>query len=128
MGHNREQADPWPLDAVAAVLEQRLEVPAEDAQETAERLEGIFDGETVVEDTEIEKDERALLWSLLLEGVVTCETQHRPHPDHGRMWRYFYWHLVPPERLADREQDTDEETTVYDEIPPDAWRRHAAAA
>lgn len=127
MGHNRTQLDSWPTDAVAEVLERRMEMAPEDATETAERLQEIFDGESVIEDTEIESEQRAFLWSLLLEGVVTVETQHRPHPDHGRMWRYFYWHLVPPERLSEREEAEPEEQTVYDEIPAEAWRRHAAA-
>lgn len=128
MGHNRTQPEAWPTDDVAEVLQRRLELAEEDAHERAERLREIFDGETTIEDTEIEKDERAFLWSLLLEGLVTVETQHRPHPDHGRTWRYFYWHLVPPERLSQREDGEDEEPTVYDELPPDIWRRHSAAA
>lgn len=105
-----------------------MELSSEEATESAERLREIFSGETVIEDTEIEKDERAFLWSLLLEGLVTVETQHRPHPDHGKMWRYFYWHLVPPERLSEREDADEDESTVYDEIPAEAWRRHASAA
>lgn len=127
MGHNHAQPKTWPLDEVAEALERRLEMNEDDALATAEQLHEIFGDETVIEDTEVENDERAFLWSLLLEGVVTCETQHRPHPDHGRMWRYFYWHLVPPERLSTRGEEEAKEPTVYDELPPDAWRRTAAA-
>lgn len=128
MGHNRDAAESWPTEELAEVLQRRLEMTPEDATSTAERLRDLFGGETTIEDTEVESDERAFLWSLLLEGVVTVETQHRPHPDHGKMWRYFYWHLVPPERLSERDGDEAEESTVYDELPPEIWRRHAAAA
>ncbi len=127
MMHNRAQAETWSAEAVAEVLERRMDKSPEEAASTAGRLRDIFAGETTIEDTEVESDERAFLWSMMLEGLVTVETQHRPHPEHGRTWRYFYWHLVPPDRLSDREQEDEEEETVYDELPQDVWRRQAAA-
>ena len=117
----------WPLEGVARVLEQRLDYPPDVAREEATRLLEIFQAGSTIEDTDVESDEREKLWDLMLEGLVTMETQHRPHPDHGRMWRYFYWHLVPPERLEEAEEDGEEEPTVYDELPPSAWRDRATA-
>ncbi len=121
------EGDTWPIDEVADVLARRMEMSEEDAQETAEQLAEIFHGEHVIEDTEVESKQRSFLWSMLLEGLVTVETQHRPHPEHGRTWRYFYWHLVPPERLHERSEPEDEESTVYDELPVDAWRRRGGS-
>lgn len=118
----------WPLEGVARVLEQRLGLPPDEAREEAERLLVIMQAGTTIEDTQIESDERSLLWNLMLEGVVTMETQHRPHPDHGRTWRYFYWHLVPPERLVEDEDEAGEESTVYDDLPEGAWERADPAA
>jgi hypothetical protein len=117
----------WPVEGVARVLEQRLGQPPDVAREQSERLLEIFHADTTIEDTEVESDERELLWDLMLAGLVTMETQHRPHPDHGRMWRYFYWHLVPPERLEEEDQEGEEEPTVYDELPASAWRDRATA-
>ncbi len=127
MLHNRAQAGAWSIEAVAEVLEQSGETSPDEAKATAMRLGNIFGDETTIEDTEVESDERAFLWNMMLEGLVTVETQHRPHPEHGRTWRYFYWHLVPPQRLLEEETEEDEEEeTVYDELPQDVWRRAAA--
>lgn len=128
MAHNREQPTEWSADEVTEALQERTDRGAEEARQAADRLSELFADETTIEDDEIEKDERAFLWSMMLDGFVTVETEKRPHPDHGRTWRYFYWHLVPPDRLAKREAEEEGEDTVYDELPADAWRRGASAA
>lgn len=117
----------WPIEGVARVLEQRFDYAPDVAREKAGRLLEIFHADWTIEDTEVESDERGMLWDLMLEGLVTMETQHRPHPDHGRTWRYFYWHLVPPERLEETDEGQEEEETVYDELPAAAWRDRATA-
>lgn len=113
----------WPLEDVARVLEQRTDLDPEEAREQAEELMVIFQAGTTIEDTQVESGERSTLWNLMLDGLVTMETEHRPHPDHGRMWRYFYWHLIPPERLKEDEEGAEEESTVYDDLPKGAWKR-----
>lgn len=121
--------DEWPLDGVTQVLQQRLDMDEDDARSTAETLRDLFQRKLVIEDTEIESKERSFLWSLMVEGVITVETQVRPRPEDGRNWRYFYWHLVPPERLLREEEDAgQEDQTVYDKLPADAWQRPGPAA
>lgn len=128
MVHNREQPEAWSREAVATALRERDELSPEEARRRAHRLAKVFDGKGTIEDDEVEKDERAFLWSMLLDGLVTVETETRPHPDHGRPWRYFFWHLVSPDRLADRTEEEPEEPTVYDELPSGAWKRETSAA
>ena len=129
MTQDRAQPDAWPLEGVATVLRQRLGMDDEDAISTAETLRDLFQRKLVIEDTEIQSKERSFMWSLMLEGIVTVETQVRPRPEDGRKWRYFYWHLVPPERLL-REQGDEEVSrdTVYDKLPPDVWVRGEPSA
>lgn len=122
MAADIERGD-WPVEDVARVLERRLDQPPDVAREQSNKLLEIFHADTTIEDTEVESDERQFLWNLMLEGLVTMETEHRPHPDHGRMWRYFYWHLIPPERLLAHEEEDTEESTVYDDLPRSAWKR-----
>jgi hypothetical protein len=124
----REQPPAWSPEAVAEALEASAGLDRDEAEGKARELADLFDGTGTIEDTEVEKDERALLWSLLLEGVVTVETETRPHPEHGRDWRYFYWHLVPPERLDETEDEAEEDSTVYDDLPNELWRRQRGAA
>lgn len=128
MTQSRAQPASWPLEDVAAVLEQRLEMDEEDAVSTAETLRDLFQRKLVIEDTEVESKERSFLWSLLLEGIITVETQTRPRPEDGRKWRYFYWHLVPPQRLLREQEESEADTqSVYDKLPEDVWQRPAAA-
>lgn len=122
------EAGDWPLEGVARLLEQRQDLPPDEAHERAEELMIIFQAGETIEDTDVESDERSLLWELMLEGIVTMETKQRPHPDHGRMWRYFFWHLIPPERLEEEGDGETEDSTVYDDLPRSAWKRPGQAA
>lgn len=106
-----------------------MEIPADEARASAEKLYELFQGKQVIEDTEVESKQRAFLWNMMLQGVITVETQERPRPEDGRKWRYFYWHLVPPERLARSEaEDAPKDDTVYDELPATAWKRPGRVA
>lgn len=131
MAQSRTQPseDAWPLEGVTEVLQQRLDMDEADARSTAETLRDLFQRKLVIEDTEIESKERSFLWSLMVEGVITVETQVRPRPEDGRKWRYFYWHLVPPERLLREEEEAaQEDQSVYDKLPADAWSRPEPSA
>lgn len=123
MIHNTARTERWPVSRVADALENRLSMDKEDAKATAETLHEIFHGKWVIEDTEVQSQQRSFLWSLLVEGIVTVETQERPRPEDGRRWRYFYWHLVPPERLARRGAMARRDSTIYDKLPAAVWGR-----
>jgi hypothetical protein len=125
---SKEDEGPWPVEDVAEVIEVVFDLTPEESKERADELKRLFQDQWTIEDTEIENEERSLLWEMMLKGVVTTETERRPHPDHGKMWRYFYWHLVPPERVESPEGAEDEEETVYDELPSGVWRREGQAS
>ncbi len=119
----------WPVEEMTGVLAQRLDVERPEAHGLVVRLREVLDWRLEITDNELEKDERAFLWSLLLEGVVTTETRTRPHPEHGRPWRYHHWMLVPPKQVIASSHQEDApskappEIGVYDQLPSGAWRR-----
>ncbi|MDX1611476.1 MAG: hypothetical protein R3185_03840, partial [Candidatus Thermoplasmatota archaeon] len=121
----------WPLEDLASALTRRMELEQEDAREMAEAICQLFQGTFSMEDNGLEKPDRALLWELMVNGVVTMDSETRPHPEHGRPWRYYTWHLVPPERLlagpppepaVEPEPELGEAGLVYQELPAIAWR------
>lgn len=123
---------PWPVEEIAEVLVDRLDLSRPEAHGVAIRLRDVFCWRFETTDDQLDKGERALMWRLLVQGVVTTETHTRPHPEHGRPWRYHHWKLVPPGRLVDRSVEVEEqakappEIGVYTELPADVWERRVA--
>lgn len=128
-----EPSGRWPVEEMTSVLAERLDVERPEAHGLAIRLREVFGWRLEAHDKALEKQDRAFLWSLMLEGVVTTETRTRPHPEHGRPWRYHHWKLVPPEQAVAGTQpeatpsQAPPEIGVYDALPSDAWQRHAAS-
>ncbi len=123
----------WPVEEMTSVLAERLDVERPEAHRIAVQLRDVFGWRLEAYDNELEKKDRAFLWDLLLEGIVTTETRTRPHPEHGRPWRYHHWKLIPPEQAAAAKEpeatpeNAPPEIGLYDQLPSDAWRRHAVS-
>jgi len=108
---------------LAKALKNRFEMAKEDAVALAKTVEGIFDGETEVEDMSIDKYSRALFYELQREKLLRIRREE--FKEDGKFIRKYYWSFSDKNiKQAAYETHKEEPYQIYKKIPKDAWLAH----
>ncbi len=106
----------------------REDMPEEQATAMAQHIMNFFGYNERIIDNVLEPEDRDAFYMLEDSGILTTEREETTLYD-GREWRIHYW-LFRKERIWElvsgeehREGVKRKHTSVYDDIPDDAWNR-----
>ncbi|MDH7517734.1 MAG: hypothetical protein QHH19_05265 [Candidatus Thermoplasmatota archaeon] len=104
-------------------LKNRFGMEKEDAIELAKTVEKIFRGRKEVEDMNIDKYARALLYELQKERLLNLRREE--FKEKGKWIRKYYWSFNNDaiKKEAYRKQREDK-YKIYEKIPKEAWLLH----
>ena len=105
-------------------------IPEEEAYDIARHVLNFFGYSDRIIDNVLEPEDRDMFYMLEDATILTTEREETTLYD-GREWRINYW-LFRKDKIRQLMDDEgkngnkEEEETVYDEIPLDAWDRGAS--
>lgn len=106
----------------------REDMPEEQATAMAQHIMNFFGYNERIIDNVLEPEDRDAFYMLEDSGILTTEREETTLYD-GREWRIHYW-LFRKERIWElvsgeerREGVKRKHSSVYDDIPDDAWNR-----
>ena len=105
-------------------------IPEEEAYDIARHVLNFFGYSDRIIDNVLEPEDRDMFYMLEDATILTPEREETTLDD-GREWRINYW-LFRKDKIRQLMDDEgkngnkEEEETVYDEIPLDAWDRGAS--
>ena len=105
-------------------------IPEEEAYDIARHVLNFFGYSDRIIDNVLEPEDRDMFYMLEDATILTTEREETTLYD-GREWRINYW-LFRKDKIRQLMDDEgkngnkEEEETVYDEIPLDAWDRSAS--
>ncbi len=107
---------------------EREDMPEEQATAMAQHIMNFFGYNERIIDNVLEPEDRDAFYMLEDSGILTTEREETTLYD-GREWRIHYW-LFRKERIWElvsgeehREGVKRKHSSVYDDIPDDAWNR-----
>lgn len=117
-----------PRDDLTKALERELEMLPEDAAEISRLVLDAFGHDEELDDEELSSDLRSVFYTLEEHKLLDFRREEDRNEE-GHIRRYFYWSIRWDEVTggADDTADADGESTVYDELPQNAWSRGSAA-
>ena len=96
----------------------------EDAIELAKTVEKIFRGRKEIEDMNIDKYARALLYELQRERLLNLRREE--YKEKGKWIRKYYWsfnnNAIKEEAYR---KHREEKYKIYEKIPKEAWLSHS---
>ena len=105
-------------------------IPEEEAYDIARHVLNFFGYSDRIIDNVLEPEDRDMFYMLEDATILTTEREETTLYD-GREWRINYW-LFRKDKIRQLMDDdgkngnNEEEETVYDDIPLDAWDRSAS--
>ncbi len=105
-------------------------IPEEEAYDIARHVLNFFGYSDRIIDNVLEPEDRDMFYMLEDATILTTEREETTLYD-GREWRINYW-LFRKDKIAQLMNDdgnsksSEQEETVYDDIPLDAWDRSAS--
>ena len=105
-------------------------IPEEEAYDIARHVLNFFGYSDRIIDNVLEPEDRDMFYMLEDATILTTEREETTLYD-GREWRINYW-LFRKDKIRQlmddegRNGNNEQEETVYDEIPLDAWDRGAS--
>ena len=105
-------------------------IPEEEAYDIARHVLNFFGYSDRIIDNVLEPEDRDMFYMLEDATILTTEREETTLYD-GREWRINYW-LFRKDKIRQlmddegRNGNSEQEETVYDEIPLDAWDRGAS--
>ena len=105
-------------------------IPEEEAYDIARHVLNFFGYSDRIIDNVLEPEDRDMFYMLEDATILTTEREETTLYD-GREWRINYW-LFRKDKIRQLMDDegkngsSEQEETVYDEIPLDAWARGAS--
>ena len=105
-------------------------IPEEEAYDIARHVLNFFGYSDRIIDNVLEPEDRDMFYMLEDATILTTEREETTLYD-GREWRINYW-LFRKDKIAQLMNDdgnsksSEQEETVYDDIPLDAWNRSAS--
>ena len=105
-------------------------IPEEEAYDIARHVLNFFGYSDRIIDNVLEPEDRDMFYMLEDATILTTEREETTLYD-GREWRINYW-LFRKDKIRQlmddegRNGSSEQEETVYDEIPLDAWDRGAS--
>lgn len=105
-------------------------IPEEEAYDIARHVLNFFGYSDRIIDNVLEPEDRDMFYMLEDATILTTEREETTLYD-GREWRINYW-LFRKDKIAQlmsgdsNSKDSEQEETVYDDIPLDAWDRSAS--
>ena len=105
-------------------------IPEEEAYDIARHVLNFFGYSDRIIDNVLEPEDRDMFYMLEDATILTTEREETTLYD-GREWRINYW-LFRKDKIRQLMDDegkngsSEQEETVYDEIPLDAWDRGAS--
>lgn len=113
---------------LADALEREMEMEADDARNIAGHVLAAFGDVEELDDREIDSDLRSVFYELEEHKLLAFRRETYRNED-GHKRRAFYWTIrwdeVEPDEAEDATAGEDEDT-VYEELPNNAWSRGAA--
>ncbi len=105
-------------------LKNKFSMEREDAIELAKTVEKIFRGRKEVEDMNIDKYARALLYELQRERLLNLRREE--FKKEGKWIRKYYWsfnnNTIKEEAYR---KHREEKYKIYEKIPKEAWLSHS---
>lgn len=115
--------------ALSNALERELDMRPDDAREVAALVLDAFGGDEELDDEELSSDLRSVFYTIEDENLLDFRREEDRNEE-GHLRRYFFWAIrwdeVAPD-ASDADDQVDEDQTVYDELPQNAWSRGSAA-
>jgi hypothetical protein len=116
-------------DAFLHALRKAFDMPEEDAEQVTGVVEDCFIGEDEVNDEDLEKETRALFYSLEAEGLLTF--RRTEYKFEGAVRRAFFWRLTEAvtsraaleDALTAPAHAEEDEALVYQSLHDGAWER-----
>ena len=105
-------------------------IPEEEAYDIARHVLNFFGYSDRIIDNVLEPEDRDMFYMLEDATILTTEREETTLYD-GREWRINYW-LFRKDKIAQLmsgdsdSKNSEQEETVYDDIPLDAWDRSAS--
>ncbi len=105
-------------------------IPEEEAYDIARHVLNFFGYSDRIIDNVLEPEDRDMFYMLEDATILTTEREETTLYD-GREWRINYW-LFRKDKIAQlmsgdsNSKNSEQEETVYDDIPLDAWDRSAS--
>ena len=110
------------------IQEANSEMEEEQAYHLALHVLNFFGYSDRIIDNILEPEDRDAFYMLEDAGILTTEREETTLYD-GREWRIHYW-LFRKNRIEEliagadtKEVETEEEQSLYDELPDDIWKR-----
>jgi hypothetical protein len=108
-------------------LKNKFNMGKEDAISLAKTVESIFMGKEEIEDADIDKYARALLYDLQRERFLKIRREE--NKEKGKYIRKYYWsfnnEIIREE--AYKKYKMEEKYKIYQKIPKNAWLTHSQA-
>jgi NRPS condensation-like uncharacterized protein len=109
---------------LSMALKNRFDMAKEDAVALAKTVENIFGGQDEIEDFNIDKYARSLLYELQRENLL--KQRREEFKENGRMTRKYYWSFNNEMiKQAAYEEKLEDPYKIYKKIPKDAWITHS---
>lgn len=113
---------------LADALEREMDMEADDARHIAGHVLAAFGDVEELDDREIDSDLRSVFYELEEHKLLDFRRETYRNED-GHKRRAFFWTIrwdeVEPDEAEDAAAGEDEDT-VYEELPNNAWSRGAA--
>jgi len=119
------------LDDMKRVLRkvlQERDIDKDEADQIAEKVMALFGYDTTITDNIISKEERDLFYMLEDYDILTTEEETTILPS-GKRWRIHYWRIKENkiwkllEKKEKEEVEEEEETSVYEGLSDEVWKR-----
>ncbi len=113
--------------AIESVLEDTNMEPTR-AEDMAERVMNLFGYDKTITDNLLSPEERDTFYQLEDLDILMTEEETTNLPS-GKKWRIHYWILNESkvreilEEEVEKENEVEEEKTVYDELSDEVWER-----
>ena len=105
-------------------LKNRFEMAKEDAVALARTVENIFGGQDEIEDMNIDKYARQLLYELQRQKLL--KQRREEFNEKGKITRKFYWSFNDEMiKQAAYEEKVEDPYKIYKKIPKEAWAIHS---
>lgn len=104
-------------------------IDKEEAHRMAQHMMNFFGYSDRIIDNILEPEDRDVFYMMEDSGILVTEREETTLYD-GREWRINYWlfckdriHELTQKKLKKNDGDSEEELTVYDDIPEEVWNR-----
>ena len=116
--------------AIEHSIDSDMKLEHEEAFDLAQHVLNFFGYSNRIIDNVLEPEDRDMFYMLEDATILTTEREETTLYD-GREWRINYW-LFRKDKIAQlmsgdsNSKNSEQEETVYDDIPLDAWDRSAS--